>query len=107
MFVHLLINPSLKLVDYLHVQADKPCYNYYCPHELTVVVPLVLGVVVITDVFTSSISPCFINKKTLNLVPVNEYKPLKIGNKVQFQEDIEIMKAICSGKSNSVPFGKD
>ena len=20
---------SLKLVDYLHVQADKPCYNYY------------------------------------------------------------------------------
>ena len=24
---------SLKLVDYLHVQADNPWYNYYVSHE--------------------------------------------------------------------------
>ena len=25
---------SLKLVDYLHVQADNPWYNYYLSHQL-------------------------------------------------------------------------
>ena len=31
MFVHLYVEiiHSLKLVDYLHVQADNPWYNYY------------------------------------------------------------------------------
>ena len=28
-FVHLYVQLSTKLVDYLHVQVDKPCYNYY------------------------------------------------------------------------------
>ena len=29
MFVHLYVRSSLKLVDYLHVQADNPWYYYY------------------------------------------------------------------------------
>ena len=45
---------------------------------------------------------CVLLTKSLNLVPVNEYKHVKIGNEFQFPEDIEIMKAICS-----VPFDID
>ena len=52
---------SLKLVDYLLVQADKPCYNYYIARNMKI------------DVFTDNVESIEVAHNTLYRERSNSY----------------------------------